>query len=751
MTPDRYRAMRQLFDAAAELGPAERERLLGEAQARDAELAAEVRRLLAADDAALIDIEAGIAASLKVGPGTRIGAYTLLSRLGEGGMGEVWLAEQGAPLKRRVAIKMIKAGMDTRQVIARFEAERQALARLEHPAIARVIDAGETALGRPYFVMEYVDGLPINEFCDQQRLSVRKRLQLFRRACEGVQHAHNKALIHRDLKPSNILVCLTESGPQPKIIDFGVAKALAAPAAGAAPLTLHGQPVGTPEYMSPEQRAGGEHAVDTRVDVYALGVILYELLAGQPPATRGTAGDADAIRPSVTLGRSGRADEIAAARGTDARQLAGTLRGDLDWIVLRAMAPDREHRFATPAALAADVEHYLASRPVSARPPTARYVASRFVRRHRVGVAVAVLLGISLLAGVTGISLSLQRALEAEEIARREAATASETLDFVVALFKGADPMGGGSASATAREIVEEGARRIAATEFTDPLVEARLSQVVGDVLTELAQFDAGLEWLGRAREQQTRLLGPEHDDTLRTAQRMAFAYWARGPVEAAEAIQRRVLDARLRRQGPDDPATLDAGLQLLSILGRLGHDEEVRELAEAFAGRARQALGTRHPTTLDLLMVQAGMLSRADRHGEAESLYLEVLEARRAAIGPRHVVTRATEAALATVYMRTGRLAEAEELLDAIGGQIVEQFGPDHKAAYRMNGYYGELRRHQGRLEEAAALQRQMLAGFRALLDPGHPDIRIAEQALVATLEQMGIAAADEPLLAER
>jgi eukaryotic-like serine/threonine-protein kinase len=750
VTPNSYRALRELFDQVVDLPPDERERKLAEAAERDATLAAGVRRLLGAAARGLAELEAGIATALRCREGASIGPYTLVSRLGEGGMGEVWLAEQGAPLRRRVALKMIKAGMDTRQVITRFEAERQALARLDHPAIARVIDAGETPAGRPFFVMEYVDGRPITEFCDSERLSIRERLRLFGRVCEGVQHAHNKAIIHRDLKPSNILVCRTEGDPRPKIIDFGIAKALAPGEVGSTRLTQLNQPVGTPEYMSPEQRAMGELAVDTRADVYALGIVLHELLAGHPPETRGTAGDPDALPPSATLAHSGNLARVAADRSMEPRQLVGMLRGDLDWIVLKAMATDRERRYGSAAHLAADIERYLASRPVEARPPTAAYLLARFVRRHRLGVAATALLGISSAVGVAGIYHGLQRALQAEEIASREAATATEALDFIVALFRGANPMEGGSAAATAREIVDEGAHRVAATEFSDPLVEARLAQVVGDVLTELAAFDEGLAWLERAHESQERLLGPQHEDTLRTAQRIAFVYWARGPVERAEAIQRQVLEARRNRDGPDHPATLDAGRQFLFILRRLGRDEESRLLADELAERSARALGPHHPTTLEAQMVRASFLL-AEERAEAESLLLEVLEGQRASLGSGHLNTRATEAMLARHHMRMGRLDEAEALLDAMGPQIVEQFGAEHKAAYRMRGYYGELRRLQGRLQEAAELQRETLAGYRRLLEAGHPDILAAERSLAATLELKGVLPGDEPLLAER
>jgi eukaryotic-like serine/threonine-protein kinase len=751
LTPERFREVRKLFDAVVQLTPDAREPLLQQAGRSDPDLVRGVRRLLAAENAALAGIEADISASLHVRPGADIGPYRLLCRIGEGGMGEVWLAAQQAPLQRRVALKMIKAGMDTRRVIARFEAERQALAQLEHPAVARVIDAGTTAVGRPYFVMEFVDGRPIDEFCDRERLPVTERLRLFSRVCDGVQHAHNRAIIHRDLKPSNILVSHTEGGLQPKIIDFGIAKALAGTEAGPSGLTKIDQPVGTPEYMSPEQRAQGELVVDTRTDVYALGVMLYELLAGSTPTVPHAAGERDAPRPSTALGRSVDATRIAGARGSDPGRLASMLRGDLDWIVLKAMAPDRDRRYGSPAELAADLQRYLGNRPVTARPPTAAYLASRFVQRHRIGVSMAMLLACALLVGIAGMGFAWQRALQAEEIARREAATATEALDFIVTLFKGADPMAGGSASATALDIVEDGARRIAATEFSDPLVEARLSQVVGDVLTELAAFDRGLEWLERAHAIQVQLLGPEHDISLRTAQRKAFVYWARGPVTEAARIQRVVLEVRQRKFGAMHPATIDAGRELISILLRLEEREEAQTLVEDFVERSLTLYGIEHPTTLDLLMLHGSVLTRMGHMAEAESIYRQVLSVRRSVLGPTHLSTRAAEFSLAAVLVRTGRYEAAEVLLDELREQVGEQFGSRHKAVFRVMAMYGELRRGQGRWAEAADLQRQALAGFMELLEPGHPDVVGAQRALAATLELKGLPLEREPLLAER
>src|SRR5262245_8092182 len=343
------------------------------------------------------------------GEGRQVGPYRLLQKIGEGGMGEVWLAEQSEPVRRRVALKLIKAGMDTRQVVARFEAERQALAMMDHSCVAKVFDAGATPQGRPYFVMEYVKGDPITDYCDRHRLSIRERLELFLLVCEGVQHAHQKAIIHRDLKPSNILVTEQDNRRLPKIIDFGVAKATTQRLTERTMFTELGVMIGTPEYMSPEQAELTGEDVDTRTDVYSLGVILYELLVGALPfdpkemrsagleGIRRVIREHEPRRPSTRLATLGdRSLESATNRRTNPPALKVRLRGDLDSVALKALEKDRARRYDSPNELGADIRRFLADEPVQARAPSAVYRARKFVRRHRLGVAAAVVVILAL-------------------------------------------------------------------------------------------------------------------------------------------------------------------------------------------------------------------------------------------------------------------------------------------------------------------------------------------------------------------
>ena len=338
---------------------------------------------------------------VEVGPGRMIGSYKLLEEIGEGGFGLVFLAEQQQPVRRQVAIKVLKPGMDSRQVIARFEAERQALALMDHPNIARVLDAGQTASGLPHFVMELARGVPITDYCDQNGLDTRQRLELFATVCDAVQHAHQKGIIHRDLKPSNVLVTLRDGVPVVKVIDFGIAKAIGQ---ALTDKTLHtgvAQMIGTPLYMSPEQAQLGGLDVDTRTDVYSLGVLLYELLTGTPPFAQERLREAgydemrriireeDPTRPSIRLTAMARATTAKTARRSDPQELSRLIRGDLDWIAMKAMEKDRARRYATASAVAADVQHYLHDEPVTARPPSAWYLFGKFARRRRAALSIA--------------------------------------------------------------------------------------------------------------------------------------------------------------------------------------------------------------------------------------------------------------------------------------------------------------------------------------------------------------------------
>ncbi len=438
MKRDRWVQIEALFNRAVECEPDQRVQALDEAGITDPELRREVEALLSCHRSAgghlraAIREEAGVIGlslgnedgetafitstldSSEAGSGSIIGPYHLLERIGEGGMGEVWLAEQKKPVRRRVALKLIKAGMNTREVVRRFESERQAVALMDHPTIAKVFDGGSTSLGHPYFAMEYVAGVPITAYCDRHKLTTRERLELFIHVCEGVQHAHQKAIIHRDLKPSNILVSEVDGKPIPRIIDFGVAKAISQPLTAETMFTRAGAVVGTPEYMSPEQADSGGEDIDTRTDVYSLGVVLYELLVGALPLVfqklpfdeiLRRLREQDAPKPSTKLRTLGAESSTTAQnRGTDPPTLARQLHGDLDAITLKALEKDRSRRYATPLELAADIARHLRHEPVAARPASTTYRARKYVRRHWSGVVFAGALVLGVLAASTALS-----------------------------------------------------------------------------------------------------------------------------------------------------------------------------------------------------------------------------------------------------------------------------------------------------------------------------------------------------------
>jgi len=421
MNKSHWGRVKQLFAAACELSAERRECFLKEACGADLVLRNEVESLLAAHQPSA---EAGgEAGGLLEGPGTRIGPYKLLEKIGEGGFGTVFLAEQEEPLRRRVALKVIKAGMDTRQVVARFEQERQALALMDHPGIARVFDGGSTSSGRPYFVMELVRGDPITAYCDRERLSMTERLELFAEVCRAVQHAHQKGVIHRDLKPGNVLVTIIDGRPLPKVIDFGIAKATQGRLTEKTLFTEHRQMIGTPLYMSPEQAYLSGVDVDIRSDVYSLGVLLYELLTGVPPFEEFEllqAGieemhriirELEPRKPSTRVATLGPATKsVAAQRKVEPEKLGTSLRGDLDWIVMRCLEKERARRYDSASDLAQDVRRHLAGDPVEAAPPSAAYRMRKFVQRHRARVIAASTIVLVLLLGVVGTSLGLVRA-----------------------------------------------------------------------------------------------------------------------------------------------------------------------------------------------------------------------------------------------------------------------------------------------------------------------------------------------------
>ncbi|MGH9646960.1 MAG: protein kinase domain-containing protein, partial [Bryobacteraceae bacterium] len=432
---DQSNREKEIFEQALDITPAEeRLRFLTSACGKDAALLARVQALLRADESGesfLPERPKGSVVAITEKPGDRIGRYKLLQQIGEGGCGVVYMAEQTEPVRRRVALKVIKLGMDTKSVIARFEAERQALALMDHPNIAKVLDAGATEAGRPYFVMELVRGIKINEFCDEKSVPTADRLKLFTQICQAIQHAHQKGVIHRDIKPSNILVTVNDGVPVPKIIDFGIAKATAGPLTDRTLFTAFEQFIGTPAYMSPEQAEMTSLDIDTRTDIYSLGVLLYELLTGRTPfdpsellrsgldEMRRTIREKEPDRPSTRLSTmaEGELTTVAKHRNTETPRLIHLVRGDLDWIVMKCLEKDRARRYETANGLAFDIQRHLNNEPVVARPPSALYRIEKVVRRNRLAFTAAALVALAL---VLGTVASTWQAIRATRFRRQE-------------------------------------------------------------------------------------------------------------------------------------------------------------------------------------------------------------------------------------------------------------------------------------------------------------------------------------------
>ena len=517
-------------------------------------------------------------------PGQVIGRYELLHLIGEGGFGTVFLAEQREPVRRSVALKIIKLGMDTRRIVARFEAERQALALMDHPNIARVFDAGATESGRPYFVMELVSGEPITQYCDRHRLTVRGRLALFGQVCSAVQHAHTKGIIHRDLKPGNILVSTHDDRPFAKVIDFGIAKAAYAPLADKTVFTDPHQFMGTPTYVSPEQ-AEGLADIDTRTDVYALGVVLYELLTGSTPfssAELQRAGLAEMHRiireveppgPSTRISKStGTLPAIAANRAIDARTLCAVVRGELDWIVMKCLEKDRARRYEGAGSLAADIERYIRGEAVFAAPPGTTYRLQKFVRRHRIGVAAGALVAMALIVGLSLALFGLRSATharDAEAVARRQAESA---LEFVSKMFGAVDPRMAERYDVKVAEILDPASAKVGPAFAGDAEGEATVRAVLGRAYGSLARYPEALHEFTRAWDLRKRLGQEDSPKSLAMLHDWGAVLLSSGDVAQGRDLVQRAWQRRSHYLGPTHADAL-ASLSLLAYAKQLAGD----------------------------------------------------------------------------------------------------------------------------------------------------------------------------------
>ena len=605
-----------------------------------------------------------------------VGRYRLLTKIGEGGMGEVWLAQQTTPISRRVALKVIKAGMDTAQVVARFEAERQALALMDHPNVAHVFDAGATLQGRPYFVMEYVPGLSITAYCDTRGLDNNQRIRLFISVCEAVQHAHQKGIIHRDLKPSNILVAEIDDQPHPKIIDFGIAKATSSRLTARTLYTECGVLMGTLEYMSPEQADLTSLDVDTRSDVYALGVVLYELLTGTLPFD--TAGwraqGVDEIRRVIRDTRIAKpssrvralahgTDEAAMRRRTDSRRLVAQLRGDLDLILMKALAKERAQRYGGASEFAADLQRHLANEPILAVRPSARYTALKFATRHRMAVAASSILLLLLLLFAASVLVQTAQIRKERDRANREAATARQITDFMTNIFAVSDPSESRGQTLTAREVLQRGAQSIDTTLAEQPDLQSRLQLTIGRVYTNLGLYAEAEPILRRSVQIGERTRGVQDPETVAALSMLADVLWYEEQYAEAETLYRQVLSRRQDAFGREHPDTLRAQFDLASVYLQQSRWPEAEQLQRDTLDSQRRVLGAEHIDTLKSLSNLGVLYYREAKYVDAQQILSELVNVQRRTLGSDHPSTLISIGNLANVHYHLQQFDLAERL----------------------------------------------------------------------------------------
>jgi eukaryotic-like serine/threonine-protein kinase len=662
--------------------------------------------------------------------GQVIGQYRLTRLLGEGGMGEVWEADQIAPVRRIVALKLLKAGMDTKQIVARFEAERQVLALMQHPGIAQIFDAGIAPTGRPYFAMEFVDGQRITRYCDDAALGIRERLRLFQQVCDGVQHAHQKGVIHRDLKPSNVLITVQNGRPLPKIIDFGLAK-LTAVNLQEATLTEVGTIVGTPAYASPEQMSLGVIDVDTRSDVYSLGVLLYELLIGVLPfepqgadqgallELRKSIRDREPTRPSArfTSLAEPRVSQVASRRGTDRKGLQREIRGDLDWIAMKALEKDRSRRYDSPGELAHDLQRYLDDDSVLAGSPSTSYLVRKFVTRHRVATAFATVLAVLVIAFAAVSAVQLKRIAAERDRATAEAEKAASINTFLQDTLGSADPWQTGS-DISVRESLKRAEEQIETSFTHQPLIAAAVRRTLGKTYMGLGRLDDAEREIRSALAARTAALGPEHVDVAESLADLANLYVARADYDAADRVNEQSLQIRRRLLGDRHPLVAETLFDRSVLLKDRGEFDAAYQAAREALSIREQVFGANSNEVAETLE-WLGLIAASGRGDlvTGEQLVLRGYDIRRRLFGENDVRTAISASNVGSVYLYAGKYDQAAVFYRRAMLGTLEHLGKSHPdTLVDMENLANTLRR-LGKFDESFALMKDVLAGRRAVL----------------------------------
>lgn len=692
-------------------------------------------------------------------PGDVIGSYELVRPIGEGGMGTVWEVRQRGGLERRAALKLVKSGMDTGRVVARFEAERQALARMEHPHIASVFDGGATEAGRPYFVMELVEGLTITRFAAEKGLDLDARVELLVQVCAALEHAHQKGVIHRDVKPSNVLVTTVDGRPHVKVIDFGIARVTEEEGDLKTRLTTDAEIVGTLEFMAPEQARGAD--VDTRADVYATGALLYELLTGAGPfdfsgeqrpgleeALR-MVREVDPVRPSIALGRSA----MGGPAGLDLRRDQPRLASELDWIVLRALEKERERRYPTVASLGADLGRFRAGDPVEARPPSRSYLLSKFVRRNRGLVASLAAIFVLLTGGIAGTLYGLAEALDANESleaaigeketqrklaveegerADREAKSATRSLalmreanGFLSRILTGAIPRHArGKDKELMVAVLEDATKRLGSGEITDPVVEAGVTVDVAEAWVGLGRLKAALGHFEDARERYLTELDERSIEVLGVDRRRADILRLLERSRESIDLYRNTVVALNLTVGAHASETLAAERGLASALHRAGQIPEAKERLERAVATERDVLSDEQRSESSAMAELATLEFFAFRNGDrAKELLTEALALVREHQGVDHPYALRYLETLSQIEATLGNLDEAIAMSAELSEQFARIYGPEHQQTLAFEGNRAFTLLFAGRLEESETLFRKVLEAQRRTLGDDAPD----------------------------